>query len=88
MDSMLKLSALNECWVRFLDVSFGVALAECWPELRRSLLEVEHCLAAGQHNVSYVGQYLFNPAVLTSAKVLPRPFPYDPDKQAWLRCEM
>ena len=45
MDTALNQAALNEQWVRFLGVSFGVAPADCWPELQHSLLEVEHCLA-------------------------------------------
>lgn len=88
MDPTLEQAALNERWVRFSGVSFGVAPAECWPELRRSLLEVEHCLAARQHDVGFVGQYPFDPAVPAGVRVMPRAFPHDPDKRAWLRREM
>ena len=55
MDPTLEQAALNERWVRFSGVSFGVAPVGCWPELRRLLLEVEHCLAARQHDVGFVG---------------------------------
>ena len=35
-----------------------------------------------------VESYPFDPAVPQNAKVLPRPFPHDPEKRAWLRKEM
>ena len=35
-----------------------------------------------------VESYPFDPAVPRSARVLPRPFPHDPEKRAWLRKEM
>ena len=32
--------------------------------------------------------YPFDPAVPKTAQVLPRPYPHDPEKHAWLRKEM
>ena len=32
--------------------------------------------------------YPFDPAVLKTVWVLPRPYPHDPEKRAWLRKEM
>ena len=52
------------------------------------LLEVEHGLAAHQHNVGYVGDYSFNLAVLKGVRVLPHTFPHNPDKRARLHYKM
>ena len=54
MDAALGQAALNDRWVQFSGVSFGVAPADCWPELRCSLLEVERCLAIRQQDMGYV----------------------------------
>ena len=88
MDAALGQAVLNEQWVQFSGVSFGVAPADHWPELQHSLLEVEHCLAVRQHDVGYVGEYPFDPAVPTGVRVMPCAFPHDPDQWAWLHCEM
>ena len=80
----VELDNLNEHWVRFSEVGFGIALVKCWPDLWRKLLEVEHGLAAHQHDVGYVGEYPFNPAIPKGVRVLLHPFPHDHDKHTWL----
>ena len=53
-DATLLCDVLNARWVRFSGMMFGVAPAEEWPVLRRSLLEFKQQLAAHQHNVGLV----------------------------------
>ena len=48
--------------MRFSGNVFGVAPAEWRPDLWREMLEVEHGFSTHQHNLGYVGEYLFDPA--------------------------
>ena len=75
-------------WVLFHDVKFGIVPPEVWPELRRSLLEFEPMLAARQHDVGLVADYPFDPCVPEDTCVIPQPYPYEPEKRAWLKCDM
>ena len=88
MDRSLSQALLNERWVYFSEVKFRVAPLECWPELRKNLLEVEHGLAARQHDVGFTRGHPFDPVVPKHVWVLPRPYPYDPEKRAWLWKDM
>ena len=72
----------------FHDVTFVIAPPEVWPELRRSLLELEPMLAVRQHDVELVADYPFDPCILEDTCVIPQPYPYEPEKHAWLKREM
>ena len=62
----------------------GIAPTKAWPELRQSLLEFEGHLAARQHDVGYVSNFPFDPAVPRGTRVLPKLYVYEPEKGAWL----
>ena len=45
-------------------------------------------LAVRQHDVGLVADYPFDPCVPEDTFVIPQPYPYEPEKCAWLKCEM
>ena len=87
-DAALSDAKLQERWVRFHGVEFGVAPRGEWPGMRRQLLEVEDMLAARQHDVGFVGECPFDPCVPEDTLVILQPYPYEPEKWVWLRKEM
>ena len=74
--------------MHFHGVKFGVASPEVWPELCRSLLEFKPMLAPRQHDVGLVADYSFDPCVPEDTFVIPQPYPYEPEKHAWLKREI
>ena len=66
-------------WVRFSEVSFGIAPVEELPGLRHDLLEFEPFLAVRQHDVGCVQGYDFDPEVPEGTKVMPAPYACTPD---------
>ena len=72
----------------FHGVKFGVAPLGAWLKLRRSLLEFKPMLAVHQHDVGLVADYLFDPCAPEYTFVISQPYPYEPEKHAWLKREM
>ena len=68
-DPGLSVLKLRERFCRFDGVEFGIAPAECWPELRRDLLQFESRLACRQSDVGLVAKYPFDPRVRPGTKV-------------------
>ena len=45
-------------------------------------------LAVRQHDVGMVATHPFDPGVPVGTYSMPRPYPYDPERRAWIRKEM
>ena len=74
--------------MRFHGVKFEVAPPGVWPELHRSLLQFEPMLVVRQHDVGLVADYPFDSCVPEDTFVIPQPYPYEPQKHAWLKHEI
>jgi hypothetical protein len=60
---------------------FGVAPEECWPQLRKELLEFERGLACRQRDVGLVKGFIYDPGINPKAKVFHKPTPFPLEKR-------
>ena len=72
----------------FHGVKFRVAPLGAWPELCRSVVEFKPMLVVCPDDVGLVADYPIDPCVPEDTFIIPQSYPYEPEKCAWLKCEM
>lgn len=80
-DDQLTSPQLTERYIKFKDVTFGVAPPETWPSLYHDLLEFEAMIAGSQSSIGRSKSFTFHIDLMDHSEFFHRPIPYKPDQR-------
>ena len=78
----------SERYIKFKDVTFGVALEEEWPQMMRDLLELEHGIAGSQQSIGRTRSFKFHIQLHNNSKFFHRAFPNKREQSEFIKAEM
>ena len=78
----------SERYIKFKDVTFGVAPEEEWPQMMRDLLELEHGIAGFQQSIDRFKSFKFHIQLHNNSEFFHRAILYKKEQRDFIKAEM